>query len=115
MTALTRGLGASLVVVGVGAWLVAGGPGTSLTAFLPAVLGVLIGVLGVLAGREPLHRHAIHGALLVALLGLLGSAPRAAAVAGDESGIAAWASLVTAVLCLAYVGLGVRSFIAARA
>ncbi len=117
VTAVTRGIGAALVVVGVGAWLIAGGFGTSLTALLPALLGLVILVLGLLAGRGPLHRHAIHGALVVALLGFLGSISRALPAltpGGAEAGLAAWASLLTAVLCLVYLALGVRSFIAAR-
>lgn len=117
MTAVTRGIGVALIIVGVGAWLLAGGFGTSLTALLPALLGLVILVLGLLAGREPLHRHAIHSALVIALLGLLGTIPRAlpALTPGEEdAGLAAWASLVTAVLCLIYLTLGIRSFIAAR-
>lgn len=116
MIAVTRGIGAALIVVGVGAWLLAGGPGASPTALLPALLGLVILILGLLAGREALHRHAIHSALVIALLGLLGTIPRAlpAFTGGEGAGLAAWASLLTAVLCLVYVVLGVRSFIAAR-
>ncbi|MGH8902080.1 MAG: hypothetical protein ACRDYA_10450 [Egibacteraceae bacterium] len=117
MTALTRGTGAALVVVGVGAWLLAGGYGASPTALLPALLGLAILVLGLLAGREPLHRHAIHAALVLALLGLVGAIPRALPALtrpGQDARLAAWASLVTAVLCFVYLALGVRSFIAAR-
>lgn len=115
MTAVTRMVGVVLVVIGLGAWLAAGGPGTSLTALLPAVLGVLVVVLGLLAGRDELHRHAIHAALVVALLGFLGTVPRIAPlVTGDDTGVAQWASLATALACLVYVALGVRSFIAAR-
>jgi uncharacterized membrane protein len=116
VTSVTRGIGAALIVVGVGAWLLAGGIGASPTALLPALLGLVILVLGLLAGRQPLHRHAIHGALVVALLGLLGTLSRALAVftRPGDAGLAGWASLITAVLCLVYVALGVRSFIAAR-
>jgi hypothetical protein len=116
VTSVTRGIGAALIVVGVGAWLLAGGIGASPTALLPALLGLVILVLGLLAGREPLHRHAIHGALVVALLGFLGTLSRALTVftRPGDAGLAGWASLITAVLCLVYVALGVRSFIAAR-
>lgn len=116
MTAVTRGIGVALVIVGVGAWLLAGGYGTSPTALLPALLGLIILVLGLLAGRESLRRHAIHSALVIALLGLIGAAPRAlpAFTRPGDAGLAAWASLVTVVLCLIYLVLGVRSFIAAR-
>jgi hypothetical protein len=115
--AVTRGIGAALIVVGVGVWLLAGGFGTSPTALLPALLGLVILALGLLAGREPLHRHAIHAALVVALLGLIGTTPRALPALtrpGQGVRLAAWASLVTALLCLIYLVLGIRSFIAAR-
>lgn len=114
MTAVTRAIGVLLIVVGVGAWLLAGGPGTSLTALLPAVLGLVLLVLGLLAGRGEWHRHVIHAALVVALLGFLGTLRQVIPIFTGEAGIAEWASLTTALLCLLYVALGVRSFIAAR-
>lgn len=114
MTAVTRSIGVILIVVGVGAWLLAGGPGTSLTALLPAVLGLLLLVLGLLAGRGEWHRHVIHAALVVALLGFLGTLRQVVPIFSGDAGLAEWASLITALLCLLYVALGVRSFIAAR-
>lgn len=116
MTAVTRAVGAALILVGLAGWLIGGGPGTSWTALLPAALGLVVLVLGLLAGRASLHRHAIHAALVVALLGALGTAPNAADLVDGsaERPIAAWASLVTALVCLAYIALGVRSFVAAR-
>lgn len=116
MIAVTRLVGAALIVVGIAGWLIAGGPGTSATALLPAGLGVVVLALGLLAGREALHRHMIHAALVVALLGLLGTVPNAVPLlAGDEmDSVAAWASLITAAICLTYLVLGVRSFVAAR-
>ena len=116
MTTVTRVVGAALVVIGVAGWLIAGGPGTSPTALLPAGLGLVVLVLGLLAGKETLHRHMIHAALVVALLGLLGTVPNAAPLlAGQEmDSVAAWSSLLTALLCVVYLALGVRSFIAAR-
>jgi hypothetical protein len=86
VTSVTRGIGAALIIVGVGAWLLAGGIGTSPTALLPA------------------------------LLGFLGTLSRALAVftRPGDTGLAGWASLITALLCLIYVASGVRWFIAAR-
>lgn len=115
MIAVTRGVGAVLVAVGLVAYAVSGAD--SLTALLPSLLGVLILGLGLLAARPAYHRHAIHAALAVALLGFLGTLPRALPLlAGDEleRPTAAWASLVTAVVTLVYVVLGVRSFVQAR-
>jgi uncharacterized membrane protein len=118
VTTLTRSLGLALIVVGVVAYLVT--DRASVTALIPAVLGVIIGVLGVLAGRAALRRHAIHAALLVALLGALGTlmnvAQLPALLAGDsvERPGAVVASAITFVLCAAYVVAGIRSFAAAR-
>lgn len=118
MATVTRATGFTLIAVGIAAYVASGA--ASLTALLPAALGLVILVLGLLAGREALRRHAIHGALAVAVLGALGAVPRALA-AGDvltggdvERPLAAIASLLTVIVCAVYVALGVRSFIAAR-
>lgn len=112
MTNVTRLSGAVLIVVGVVAYVVTGG--ASVTALIPAFVGLVILVLGVLAGRESLHRHAIHAALVVALLGVLGSLPMVIDLFGDDAGAAEVTSTVMALVCVAYVALGVRSFVAAR-
>lgn len=112
MTNLTRAIGAILIVVGVVAYLAT--DRASPTALAPAVVGLPILVLGLLAGREALHRHVIHAALVVALLGFLGSLPMVVTLVTGDGGAAEVTSTVTAVVCAAYVGLGVRSFVAAR-
>jgi uncharacterized membrane protein len=112
LTTITRAVGAILIVVGVVAYVVT--DAASLTALAPAVVGLPILVLGLVAGRESLHRHAIHAALVVALLGLLGSVPMVVGLFADDAGAAEVTSTVTALLCAVYVALGVRSFVAAR-
>ena len=118
MTTITRAIGAVLIAVGLVAYLGTGAE--SVTAAAPAALGLLLLVFGVLAGREHLHQHMIHAALVVALLGLVASAMPLAelpALLGDgevERPAAVLASAAMALLCLAYLVLGVRSFIAAR-
>lgn len=112
MTTMTRAVGALLIAVGVVAYVVT--DAASVTALAPAVVGLPILVLGLVAGRENLHRHAVHGALAVALLGALGSVPMVAGLFGDDAGAAEVTSTVTALICAAYVALGVRSFVAAR-
>lgn len=92
----------------------------SLTALIPAVLGVILVALGAAArAKENLRKHLMHGALVVALLGFLatvssflklptlfdGTAQRPAAVV---------AQFATAVVFLAFLILGIRSFIDAR-
>lgn len=110
--------GSLLVLVGVGFYIGTGA--ASVTALIPAFIGLPLALLGGLATRENLRRHAMHGAVALGLLGFLGSArglvqlpallageplARPAAVAGQS---------LTAVLCLVFVILCVRSFVAAR-
>lgn len=107
ITSLTRATGAILIVIGVAGYVLT--DFASPTALLPALLGVVIGVCGLLAGQAQRHRAAVHVALAVALLGLLGSLPRV--FGGGAAGVV---SALTVLVCLAYVVVGVRSFIAAR-
>lgn len=89
------------------------------TALIPAGIGAVLLILGLLGGNEKLRMHVMHAALLVGLLALLGTArglfklPDAFAGTSDRPG-AVYAQAATAVLSLVYLGLGVRSFIAAR-
>ncbi|HWB71764.1 MAG TPA: hypothetical protein VG452_06060 [Egibacteraceae bacterium] len=117
MTRVTQAVGALLIAVGIVAYLATGAE--SLTALLPALLGAALLALGLLATRDALRPHAIHGALVVALLGLLGTLPNVAElpdlVGGDvERPGAVVASTLTALCCALFLGLGVRSFVAAR-
>ena len=118
MITLTRSLGLALIIVGVAGYL--GTDRTSVTALIPAFLGVLIGGLGIAAGRPALHRTAIHAALVVALLGVLGTLMNVvelpALLGGDEVDRpgAVISSTITLLLCAAYLVAGIRSFAAAR-
>ena len=89
------------------------------TALIPAAIGVVLLVLGLLGGRENLRMHVMHAALLIGLLAFLGTAKGLftlpAAFAGTaERPNAIYAQAATALLSVVYLGLGVRSFIAAR-
>jgi membrane-bound ClpP family serine protease len=112
VTTVTRAVGAILIALGVIAYAVTGA--ASLTALLPAVPGLVILVLGVLAARESLHRHMIHAALVVALLTVLASLRMVVELVTGEVSAATITSLLMAVVAGGYVVLGVRSFIAAR-
>ena len=89
------------------------------TALIPAVIGAVLLVLGLLGGNEKLRMHVMHAALLIGLLALLGTArsllklPAAFDGTAERPG-AVFAQAATAVLSIVYLGLGVRSFIAAR-
>lgn len=89
------------------------------TALIPAFIGAVLLVLGLLGGNEKLRMHVMHAALLIGLLALLGTArsllklPAAFDGTAERPG-AVFAQAATAVLSIVYLGLGVRSFIAAR-
>ena len=73
MARLTIIIGALLTLVGVGFYAVlsvAEGKAVSVTALIPAMAGVPILLLGLVALREPLRKHAMHVVAILALLGL---------------------------------------------
>ncbi|WP_420120288.1 hypothetical protein [Nakamurella sp.] len=117
MTTITLAVGAVLTVLGIAGYALTGA--ASLTALIPSLVGVLILVCGLLARQEKLRRHAIHGALAVALLGALGSLMNVVKIgqvfAGTaERPTAIVVSTIMFLVLVAYVALGVRSFVAAR-
>jgi hypothetical protein len=91
----------------------------SLTALIPAAFGVVLAIAGVLARNDRMRMHAMHAAVLVALLGFVGSARGLLGIGTVLDGTAARpaavvAQAIMAVLTLGYVVLAVRSFIEAR-
>ena len=116
MPKLTLVFAALLILLGLGFYLDTGAK----TALIPSGAGVLFAVCGVAALREPFRKHAMHLAAALALLGLLGTAPGIPKLIRHLSGTeidrpaAAAAQAIMALLCIAYVGAGVRSFLAAR-
>jgi hypothetical protein len=92
----------------------------SVTVFIPAIFGGLIGLMGLLAMNEGLRKHAMHLAAMIGLLGgvgCLGMGVKLLSQMGSENPptIDRYGSvLTTAILCLVFVGLCVRSFIQAR-
>lgn len=105
------------IALGLGGYFLTGA--VHKTALIPAIIGVVLLVLGLLAGKENLRMHAMHAALLIGLLAFLGTArsltklPAAFDGTAERPG-AVFAQAATAVLALVYLGLGVRSFIEAR-
>ncbi len=89
------------------------------TALIPAAIGVVLLVLGLLGSKEKLRMHVMHVALLIGLLALLGTASSLLKLPAAIDGTAlrpgaVFAQAATAVLSVVYLALGVRSFIAAR-
>lgn len=114
MPVVTQLVGFILMMIGAGSFLASG---MEITALIPAVFGVALLAAGLLADKdEAKRRHAMHAALLVALVGVLATAPTALGVGAmdDASDMAKIEAALTAVLCLLYLAWGVRSFVTAR-
>ena len=88
----------------------------SMTALIPAAVGIVLLLLGIFARmREGLRKHLMHAAALVALLGFLSSAGRLVSKLGELTYNAAVVSQVSmALVCLLFVILAVKSFMDAR-
>jgi hypothetical protein len=121
MSAITIIIGVMLILIGVGGygWGASTGSGSP-TALIPSVIGLIITVLGGIATNERLRKHAMHGALLIALLGFLGTVmgiPKVISLlqgAQIERPAAAIAQTLTAILCLILLAFGIKSFVDAR-
>lgn len=121
MTAMTKiaiGYGIALILLGLVGYFATGRQ--SPTALIPAAFGLVALVLGLLARKESLRKHVMHGA---ALLGLLGAAGGARGLPGFfrwlsggevERPAAVISQTVMVVLSLVFVALCVKSFIDVR-
>jgi uncharacterized membrane protein len=89
----------------------------SVTALIPAFVGIALVLLGLLAFREAWRKHAMHAAAALGLLGFVAAGVRVGmklARDGNLEGRAAMATTGMALLCAVFVALCVNSFIAAR-
>ena len=107
--------GTLLVLTGIGGFAAFGSP----TALIPVAFGVLLGACGLVGRKESLRKHAMHAAAAVALLGFLPSVPGLLGIPDLLAGEAARPAAVVlrsamALLCLAFLVVAVRSFVAAR-
>lgn len=114
---ITIALGVALIVVGVAGYFLTGA--VSLTALIPAAFGLVIALAGVIARDERKRKHAMHAAVVVALLGFLGSIRGLLQIGDVFAGTAARpaaivAQTIMAVLTLGYIVIAVRSFVQAR-
>ena len=110
--------GVLLIVLGAVGYFMSGM--VSVTALIPAFLGTIILVCGVLAQKESRRKLFMHIALVFGLLGLLGTAsalPSLITMIGGEEVTRPGAVIgksVTAILSLVFLIIGVKSFIDAR-
>jgi hypothetical protein len=120
MAKVTIGFGFVLVLLGAIGFVTTGS--THLTALIPCAFGTVLAVAGTLAiangGRQRMLW--MHIAVTVALLGFLGAGARAIVEFTNAHGgplaapVAVDYQIAMAALCLIFVALCVRSFIAAR-
>lgn len=118
MAGTTIGFGVLLIVLGLGGYFGTGGE--SVTALIPAFFGIVLTIAGLVARREAWRKHAMHVAVVVGLLGFLGSArgllqlPALLGSGGVERPAAVAAQSAMAALMAVFVGLCVKSFVGAR-
>ncbi len=117
MPIVTVLFGAGLIGVGVwGRFFVEGGQG-QVTPLIPAFVGLPLALLGLLALKESLLKHAMHAAAMVGLLGFLGGCAnlvRLVVTKGTVEGPSGLATILMTALCGVFVGLCVNSFIQVR-
>lgn len=118
MARITIGFGVALVVLGIVGFV--GSGAESVTALIPTFFGVVFAALG-FVGQNPERRAlTMHIAALLALLGIVGSAPGVLdlpdLIAGNdlERPWAVGVQSIMVLLLVVYLVLAVRSFIAAR-
>ena len=118
MPSITIALGVALIILGLAGYFLTGA--VSLTALIPSAFGALLALAGVIARDPGKRKHAMHAAVVVALLGFLGSVRGLLQIGALLAGTAARPAAVIsqsimAVLTLVYIVMAVRSFISARA
>jgi hypothetical protein len=111
------GFGFALIVLGVGCFLAADPTKHRGTALIPAYAGAALVLCGAVALRQGLRMHAMHVAALIGLLGFAFPAGRVVVKSiqgAAPAGLALFSQVAMAVICLAFVVMCVRSFVAAR-
>ena len=114
MASTTRSFGIVLIVLGLASYVLTGR--TSVTALIPAFFGAVFVILALVARSDAARKHAMHAAVALALIGLLGTLVRLvpALAGGNLTRPAVLAQLAMTVLLGVYIALGVKSFKEAR-
>ena len=112
MPGFSIAFGIALIAVGLAGFL----PRHAPTALIPAYVGIVLIICGVIARKPGLRMHAMHGAVIFALLGFLASAGRLVVSLAKPAidSLAVSCLSLMAVLCGIFVVLCIRSFIGAR-
>jgi hypothetical protein len=110
--------GALLIALGVWGYVQSLADKPSITALIPAFVGALLLVAGLVALKESLLKHAMHLAATVGLLGFLAGVGNIVRilVTPDKSltGAPGISTLAMTALCAVFVGLCINSFVQAR-
>jgi len=122
MAKVTIGFGVALILVGAVAFFLLGQHSHGIHALIPAAFGLLLVTFGAQAETPVAKKRMLfmHIAVTVGLLGFLGTIPGIIGVVQMAAGHvvarpeAARVQAVMGTICLIYVALCVRSFIAAR-
>lgn len=94
---------------------------SSPTALIPAGIGLLFLVFGALAKRDGMLKHMMHAAMLLSLLAIgatitaVPTALEALQGAEVERPLAAYSKSATALVCVVFLLLAIKSFVRARA
>jgi hypothetical protein len=118
MVRLTSSVAVLLVIVGVGGYVLTGA--ASPTALIPAGLGAVLLLLAAWGRQEGARKLAMHGAMLIALVGIAGTVrglmQLPTLLAGGEVArpAAVYAQSLTALVLVVLLVSGIRSFVAAR-
>ena len=112
MAKLSIAFGIALILVGIGGFI----PNQAPTALIPAYVGIILAICGMVAMKPDLRMHAMHGAVLLALIGFVAAGWRLAISLSKPAvdSVAVTSQLLMTVLCGVFVVLCIRSFIAAR-
>ena len=118
MPQTTIGLGIFLIVLGLIAFFVTGMQ--SVTALIPTFFGIFFLILGLLARKESSRKIAMHIAMVIGLLGLIGTFPGLIKLFPLLTGAdvprpaAVITQTIMAILCIFYLVSGIKSFIDTR-
>ena len=118
MAQTTRFFGLALIALGIIGYVATGA--VSITALIPAFFGLLLVLLGWLARNEGYRKHVMHVAAVIGVVGFLGTVRALAGLLTLLSGgevqrpAAVISQAIMALLMALFVGLCIRSFVAAR-
>lgn len=106
-------LGIILILLGLISYFITGM--VSVTALIPAFFGIVFVLLAWIANKKPdWNRHIMHGSVLLAIIGIIGSIGGLFDLIGGSTTASAIAKSIMALLLIIYLIVAIKSFIDAR-